>query len=116
MDRLVNTTKNTVLATSVEVADGFFERSRGLLGRDCLEKGKTLWIHNSYNSVHTFFMRFSLDLIFVDKNMIVRTIKTDVPPGRLIFAHWKSLSVFEMASGQLNTSNIEKGDELRVGS
>lgn len=115
MQTLINTTKNKVIATSVEKAQGFGERSKGLLGRSSLKKGETLWIPGSYNSIHTFFMKFPLDLIFVDRNFVVRTVKTDVPPWRLVFAHWKSVSVFEMAAGQLSPDNVEKGDVLSVG-
>lgn len=114
MSTLINTSKNKILATKVEEAKGFIKRSKGLLGRDCLPAGEALWIPGTYNSVHTFFMKFSLDLIFVDSNLKVKTIKTNVPPGRLVFAHWRSFSVFEMAAGQLNESNIEKGDILSV--
>lgn len=114
MRSLINTSKNKVIASQVEETNGFGERSKGLLGRDSLEQGRALWIPGSYNSVHTFFMKFPLDLIFVDRNLVVRTVKTNVPPWRLVFAHWKSFSVFEMAAGQLSPDNVEKGDVLNV--
>ncbi len=115
MGALINTSKNTIIASTVEVASGFQKRNKGLLGRTSLENGKALWIPNSYFSVHTFFMKFSLDLIFVDRNLVVQTVKTHVPPWRLVFAHWRSFSVFEMAAGQLTPDKVEKGDILSVG-
>ncbi|MCB0406622.1 MAG: DUF192 domain-containing protein [Bdellovibrionales bacterium] len=109
----MNKTKNTIVANQIEEAKTFFERSRGLLGRKQLSQGHALWIHHC-SSIHTFFMKFDLDLIFVDKNLKVQSIYQNVKPWRVIIPGFSARSVFEFSAGQLNHDIIEKGDELYV--
>lgn len=112
--RLLIKDKNTELASDVIVADSFVARSKGLLGRDSLEDKKTLWIHRC-NSIHTWFMKFSIDVVFVDKNLIVRSVHQNVAPWRLILPVWRARSVFEFNGGALEGIQITQGDQLYVG-
>jgi len=61
-----NKTRGTMLATRLEVADSASHRSKGLLGRTELEPGHGLWIVPC-ESVHTFFMKFAIDLVYLDR-------------------------------------------------
>ncbi|MCX5706994.1 MAG: DUF192 domain-containing protein [Candidatus Omnitrophica bacterium] len=65
--RIINQARNTILADQVIVADNPFTRMKGLFGRDEFKKGEALII-KPCNSVHTLFMPFSIDVLFVDKN------------------------------------------------
>ena len=64
-------------------------------------------------SVHTFFMKFAIDLVYLDRRRKVRKVRHAVPPWRMsgcLFAH----SVLELPAGTARESQTEKGDELKV--
>jgi uncharacterized protein len=108
--KVSNVTRGTVLAERVETADRGATRRKGLLGRDGLAPGEGLWIVPC-ESVHTFFMRFPIDLVYVDRNRRVRKVRSGVPPWRLsacLSAH----SVIELAAGAVRASKTEPGDDL----
>lgn len=81
---------------TVEVADTFWKRFLGLMGRKSLEQDKALLI-TPCNSIHTFFMRFRMTAVFVDKELksVVKVVP-DMPAWRMAFAP-KAYSVFELA-------------------
>jgi uncharacterized protein len=108
--RVLNLTRRTVLADSVEVAGHGAARRKGLLGRDGLAAGEGLWIVPC-ESVHTIGMRFPIDLVYLDRNKKVRKVRSGVPPWRLsacLSAH----SVIELASGTIQTTKTTPGDKL----
>jgi uncharacterized membrane protein (UPF0127 family) len=105
-----NLTRQTVLATRLEVADTGPKRSKGLLGRNGLEPGGGLWIVPC-ESVHTFFMRFPIDLVYLDRRNRVRKVRSAVGPWRLsacLTAH----SILELPAGVILSSQTQKGDML----
>lgn len=107
-----NVTRNTKIADRVEIAGSNVKRSKGLLGRKGLEPGGGMWIVPC-EAVHTFFMRFSIDLIYLDKKCRVRKIRSAVPAWRLsacLSAH----SVLELPVGTIIESRTEQGDLLEV--
>lgn len=108
--KISNLTRQTVLAQNVEVADRARTRRKGLLGRNKLSVGEGLWIIPC-ESVHTFFMRFSIDLVYLDRALKVRKVRSNVPPWRLsacLSAH----SVIELAPGTIQTTQTTEGDQL----
>jgi uncharacterized protein len=108
--KISNLTRETVLARHVEVADRASTRRKGLLGRNNLPPGDALWIVPC-ESVHTLFMRFSIDIVYLDRNLKVRKVRSNVPPWRLsacLSAH----SVVELASGTIQTTRTRRGDQL----
>ena len=108
--RVINLTRQTTLATSLEVADSGPKRNKGLLGRDRLARGEGLWIVPC-EAVHTFGMRFSIDLVYLDREKRIRKLRRDVHPWRLsacIFAH----SVIELPAGAIRDTQTELGDAL----
>src|ERR1700731_4430482 len=97
--KVLNLTRQAVLADSVEVADSGATRRRGLLGRSGLPGGEGLWIVPC-ESVHTFGMKFPIDLVYLDRRKRVKKVRSDVPPWRLsacLSAH----SVIELATGTI---------------
>ena len=110
--RLINQTKNSILADEVVVADNFFTRLNGLLGKKHLQKGKALIIRPC-NAVHTFFMRFPIDVIFIDKDYKVIKIISCLKPFSFGGVCWKAILVIEFPSGTLNSSNVGLGDSLQ---
>lgn len=109
--RIFNLTRNTELATSLEVAASGPKRNKGLLGRGGLAEGEGLWIVPC-EAVHTFWMRFPIDLIYLDRQKRIRKLVSNVPPWRLsgcLTAH----SVCELPAGTIRKTKTELGDELQ---
>ena len=107
---LVNARSGDIVATFVEVAATRAARRRGLLGRDTLPEGAALVITRS-NAVHTFGMRFPLDVIFVDGTGVVRKIVRGLRPWRLA-ASPLARNVVELTAGQLPDDRVQVGDRL----
>jgi uncharacterized membrane protein (UPF0127 family) len=108
--RVSNITRGTALATRLEVADSGAKRNKGLLGRKGLAEGEGLWI-TPCESVHTFFMQFPIDLVYVDRNNKVRKVCDSVRPWRIsvcLSAH----SILELPSGAIRSSRTQAGDTL----
>ena len=114
MANLRSKTRNTVLADRLDIADRFGARARGLLGRKGLGAGEALWI-DPCNGIHTFFMMFAIDCVFVDRELRIKKIYSDVKPWRLIPLVWGARSVFEMPSGAADRLGLKVGEELHVG-
>jgi uncharacterized membrane protein (UPF0127 family) len=108
--QVLNTTRQTQLATSLEVADQGAKRSKGLLGRKGLAPGEGLWILPC-EAVHTFGMQFPIDLVYLDRRHRIRKVRSNVPPWRMsacLSAH----SVIELAAGVIQETRTAPGDLL----
>jgi len=105
-----NLTRNTVLATCMEVADSAAMRNKGLLGRERILPGEGLWIIPCA-SVHTFWMRFSIDLVYLDRKKRIRKLSSDVRPWRLSACLWAH-SVLELPPGTIHGTQTQHGDRL----
>jgi len=107
-----NHTRNTILGDAVELADTSETRRVGLLKHERLEPGSGLWIVPC-ESVHTFFMKFPIDLVYLDKQRKVRKVRHAVPAWRLsacLTAH----SILELPAGTAEKSGTLPGDELVI--
>lgn len=105
-----NLTRNTQIADYAEVARSGTKRSKGLLGRKGLGPGEGMWIIPC-EAVHTFFMQFPIDLIYIDRKNKVRKVRPSVPAWRIsgcLSAH----SVLELPVGAIRNSHTEPGDIL----
>jgi len=107
---LTNPSRSTVLATRLEVADSGPKRNKGLLGRNGLAPGEGLWIVPC-ESVHTFFMRFPIDLVYLDRNNKVRKVRSAVGPWRLS-ACFSAHSILELPAGTIRATKTQRGDLL----
>jgi uncharacterized membrane protein (UPF0127 family) len=105
-----NQTRGTVLGDAVELADTSAKRRTGLLKHDRLEPGAGLWIVPC-ESVHTFFMKFAIDLVYVDRKNRVRKVRHAVPAWRLS-ACLPAHSILELPAGTARATGTERGDEL----
>ena len=107
-----NQTRDTVLGRSVDIADSSEKRRVGLLKHERLSPGEGLWIIPC-ESVHTFFMKFPIDLVYLDKKRKVRKVRHRVPPWRLsmcLTAH----SILELPAGTAEQTGTLKGDVLTI--
>ncbi len=106
-----NLTRKKELSSDVKVASSLLERMKGLLGRNCLKDGESLWI-KPCNSVHTIGMRFPIDVIFLDKKNRVVAIRKNLPKNRITPIYFKAASVLETASGIIDSTSTKIGDEI----
>jgi hypothetical protein len=108
-----NLTRGTILAVRLETAHTGATRRKGLLGRDGLLPGEGLWIAPC-ESVHTFFMRFTIDLVYLDRKKKVRKVRSRVGPWRLS-ACLTASSVLELPAGTIEATRTERGDRVEIG-
>ena len=109
--KATNLNNGKELATNVEVADTLFTRMKGLLGKKELPFGEALWIKPCF-SVHTFFMKFAIDVIFLNKkNQIIASV-SNLSPNRMTRLYPQSFSVLELPLGTIDASNTKTGDVI----
>lgn len=107
-----NLSRDAVLGGAIDIADTSEKRRVGLLRHERLEEGEGLWIVPC-ESVHTFFMKFAIDLVYVDKKKRVRKVRRAVPPWRLsacLSAH----SILELPAGTIERTGTRPGDQLSI--
>src|SRR4030042_2198541 len=86
-----NVRNSKELSNNVAVADSLLKRMKGLLGKKEMLDGEALWIKPCI-SVHTFFMKFPIDVLFLDKrNRVIATI-SNLQPNRITGVYFKSTS------------------------
>jgi uncharacterized membrane protein (UPF0127 family) len=109
--QIVNATRGIVLAAQGLQAVSMGARMKGLLGRDDFPRGQGLII-SPCNQIHTFFMRFPIDVIFLDaRGRAVRTIAA-VLPWRLTNLYLRAACVVELPAGVIEESGTQEGDEI----
>ena len=111
--QITNQTRECVLAAHGEVARSFWARGRGLMGRASLPDSYALIILPE-SSIHTFFMRVPIDVLFVDRSDKVVGLREAMPPGRPFagVAPWRGRYVIEMPAGVIASSGTTLGDQL----
>ena len=98
----------------VEVADSALARTVGLLGRDGPPIGGGMLIMRC-RSIHTFFMRFTIDAAFVDEAYAIVDMTSTLPPGRFcVCRHRGGKHVLELEGGFLEKHGINIGDRWSV--
>lgn len=107
-----NETRGTTVATRVELADSFLRRLKGLLFRTGLEPGEALVIDET-NSIHMFFMMFSIDVLFTDDDGKVLACFPHRRPFSLPIWSWKATHAIELEVGAIARSQTAPGDQLR---
>lgn len=108
--RVLNRTRSTVLATHAEKAGESASRRRGLLGRASLPEGEGLWIVPC-EAVHCFFMKFTIDVIFLDRKRRVVKVRPSLKPWR-IAGCLRAHSVLELPEGTIQATGTQPGDQL----
>jgi len=109
---LVNKTRQLEVLRKVEMADTFIARLKGLLGRESLEAGSGLLI-NPCNSIHCFFMKFPIDVAFVDKDQRVIRVIAGMKPFSTSPIVSGAKYVIEANTGEFN-GKLEQGDIVEM--
>lgn len=105
--------KQEVIAEDILLADNLWSRLIGLMFRaEPPQKAKGLLLHPC-NSIHTFFMRYPLDVVFMDSdNKIVKIIRS-IKPWRMTWIYFRASKTLELPAGELSQA-ISLGDVLEV--
>lgn len=110
--KIVHRESGEVLAKEAQVAESFFERLKGLMFIKEMKGLDGLLIMNT-NSVHNCFVRFPLDLIFVNKDMQVVKIIKNFKPWRFTRIYFKARHVLELPAGAAIDA-VKEGDQLEA--
>ncbi len=108
--RVLNQTRKTVVARSASVADTSSKRRTGLLKHENLPEGEGLWIVPC-EAVHTFGMKFPIDVLYLDRKRRVLKVREAMAPWRMS-ACLRAHSVLELPAGMAGKTGTTKGDQL----
>lgn len=108
--RVLNQTRDSLIGDRIELAGTAARRSKGLLGRSGLASGEGLWIVPC-EAVHTFAMKFAIDLVYLDKSHRVVKVRHAVRPGR-ISAALRAHSIIELPAGAAARTQTQRGDQF----
>jgi len=107
--RLLNETKNRTITDNLIFLKTLSEKSKGLLHE---KTPKPVYLQTRWG-IHTFGMKFKIDCIVADKNMVVKKTKS-MKPNQVFFWNPKYNNIFEMPSGTINKYKIQVGDRLKI--
>ena len=108
-----NATRNTTIISDGRVADNFFTRMRGLIGSPPLKEGEGMLIVPS-NSIHTHYMGFPIDVLYVSRELEVVHVDHNMAPWRFGRIHRQARFVIELPAGTAAETGTEVGDTLVV--
>ena len=111
--RVENLTRGQPLVSSGRVADSYWSRLRGLIGHQPLAEGEGLLIVPC-NSVHTHFMGFAIDVVYVDRSCRVVAVDRTMRPWRMGRIHRGARFVIELPAGTVSATHTEEGDQLAL--
>jgi hypothetical protein len=109
--RVMNQTRNTLLADHAARAETFSTRFWGLMGVAKLPLGEGLHIEPC-TSIHTFFMKIPIDAVFLDAELSVVDICQALAPWRVSRVYLGARSVLELPAGTTRASGTQPGDRL----
>jgi uncharacterized membrane protein (UPF0127 family) len=110
-----NRTRQAFLASDLRVADTHWMRLKGLIGSRVgdFDRGQGLWIIPSHG-VHTMFMQFPIDVLYLDENNVVLHTEENVRPWRVTPIRTGASSVLELPARTLFVSGTAVGDEIEI--
>lgn len=106
-----NSTQNAVLATNARLTENIFSRFKGLLGKKSLPEEEGLIIYPC-KQIHSAFMRFPFDALFLDPDFYVLHVEKKIPPFRISPLVKKACIVIELPAGTVEKTGTELGDRL----
>ena len=108
-----NLTRGTTVASDSGEAKSFFGKLLGLMGRKQMPLSAALVIDRT-NWIHTFWMRFPLDAVYVDRNWKVVGLETNLAPNRIGRPFWSAHAVIELNAGIVAACGTQVGDQLQL--
>lgn len=111
--KIINISKNITLADNAQAANTFLKRLIGLLNRKSLRQGEALILAPS-NCIHSLFMRFTIDALFLDKNGRVVGLLPSFKPFRLSPIYFNANTTIELPEGALQLTQTQPGDTIQI--
>ena len=111
--RIINATRGCALASNGRAADNYWTRLRGLIGARPLMPGEGLLI-SPCTSVHTHFMGFPIDVVYVDRDHQVVGIDARLAPWRFGRFYKRVRYVVELPAGTADAAGTRVGDRLEI--
>ena len=111
--RITNVARGTLVAERCRVARSLSERTVGLLGTPQPSIGDGLLIERT-QSIHMFFMRYPIDVVFVDRDARVTRCVVGLRPWRVVWWARGGRDCIELGVGTIETSDTQVGDQLAV--
>lgn len=110
--RIINHTQNSLIADQVRIADNFLSRLVGLLDRKEIQAGEALIITNC-QQIHMFFMKFSIDVIFIDQRNIVVGLVENIAPFAMSPIFFQAHRSIELPPGAIAQTRTSLGDAIQ---
>ena len=101
------------LACNLVKADNLLARLKGLLGRNSLPPGEALLL-KPCNGIHTFGMRFAIDVIFLDRENRIVAVTKELPPNHLTRIYFHAASVLELPAGTVEATATAIGNQIEI--
>jgi uncharacterized protein len=109
---VLNRSRGLLVAARCQLADRWWSRARGLLGRAALAEDEALLLRPC-RSIHAVGMRFAFDAVLLDAALTVLAVRPAVPPGTLYVGDRAARAVLECAAGS-SSSRLAVGDRLEL--
>ena len=109
--KIINKSRGTTLAEQGYLANSFYKRLRGLIGKGTLKEGEGFVIRPC-SSIHTFFMSFNIDVIFINSKGAVEKILEGLKPFRMAACFFRSKAVIELPEGIIKAARTSVGDKI----
>lgn len=110
MRAVINNSERTLVG-NLTVADSIFSRMKGLLGKNILSEGEGLWIRPC-KGVHTFGMKFAIDVIILNREQRVIAIKNELKPNRITTIYSDAATVLELPAATARDAKLSIGDVI----
>ena len=109
--QVFNVSKAIIIAEQAKLASSLGQRLKGLLGCNSLSDNEAM-ILKPCNSIHTFFMRFPIDVLFLDRNMRIIRVIENMQPFRMCHIVWGSKLTIELPAGKISQTNTQLSDTI----
>lgn len=111
--QIVRASDNLVVASHVLQTESAWEAMVGLLKHRCLQENEGMLIATS-GAIHTLFMRFAIDVVFLNRDLAVKKIYHSLKPFRFTWHHFGTSAVLELPAGRCERLGIQKKDRLQI--
>lgn len=109
--RLLHEPSGASIARRAIKAHSFAARLQGLIGRRCLNPDEALWLEPC-NGIHTFGMRFPIDVITLDRSLRIVRLNRSVRPNRIVLPARNGCITIEAPTGTIDRCRLKEGDRV----
>lgn len=111
---LKNKTTDTIISENLSIADSYFKRLKGLMFTNVLPSQNALQIIPC-SQIHTFFMNYSIDVLYIDTDNNIISIDEELSPGKIGKHVKNAVSVVELPCGKVKSAHLKVGQTIAFG-